>query len=132
MNRTLSRIALAACWGLSVLTAPSLGAIVGVVGQGNILIPNNTPNTDATANFFDDTGVNQLVHGWDELQGVRLDRDIVVDITAPGVYTGPFTSANATIPQGTLANSHLLYFDPLDRAERIAQFTFDQRTWASS
>src|SRR5262245_37296547 len=87
--------------GLSV-SSPAQAAIIGVAGQGNILIPNNTPNTGATANFFNDTGDKILIHGWDEKQNVVLDRNIVVDITAAGTYDNPFTSANAVIAAGTM------------------------------
>ncbi|MDA1178693.1 MAG: hypothetical protein O2931_07845 [Planctomycetota bacterium] len=118
---------LAAVCGMAFISTQAQAALVSVMGAGNILVPNNTPNTGATANFFNDTGTNRLIHGWNERQNVILDRDIVVDIVSPGVYNQPFTSANATITQGTVVSSHLLYFDPESAADRVAQFTFSSQ-----
>ena len=127
MNRTLTRLTLAAMCGIALLSTHAQANIISVMGQGNILIPDNSPNTGATPNFFNDTGDNRLIHGWNEQQNVILDRDIVVDIVASGVYNQPFTSANATISQGTAVSSHLIYFDPLFGADRVAQFTFSSQ-----
>ncbi len=125
LRRVLMQSLLAIVGCLALNAGTGYGAIIGVTGQGNILIPDNTPNTGATANFFNDTGVNRRIHGWNELQNVRLQQDITVDIVNPGFYGGPFTSANATIAAGTMVSSHLLYFDPLRSTQRQAEFTFD-------
>jgi hypothetical protein len=109
---------------LGLVASPATAAIIGVSGDGNILDPNVTP-VGMTANFFNDTGDEILVHGWNELQSVELSADITVDITTPGNYFAPFTSDLATLPAGTLVSSHLLYFDPQGSAQREATFTFD-------
>lgn len=91
---------------------------LSVSGGGNILIPTTTaggPNTGATRDFFDDTGTNKLIHGWNERQDVTLDRDIHVDIVHPGVFDhnndlGYFNQDK--IAKGTVVSSHMLYFDP--------------------
>jgi hypothetical protein len=110
---------------VSALPAPAAAAIIGVAGDGNILIPDATPNTGMTPNFFDDTGADILVHAWNEAQNISLASDILVDFNAPGAYSWSSPSANATIAAGTRISSHLLYFDPLSATGRTATFTFD-------
>jgi hypothetical protein len=101
---------------------------VSVSGAGNILDPSTTP-TGATKDFFDDTGANKLVHGWNERQDVTLARDIYVDLVQPGVYNhnndlGYYHQHK--IAQGTVVSSHLLYYDPKyqHRVEGVT-FVFD-------
>lgn len=127
MKKTLRQLVLSAMFGAALLSTQSHATIVSVMCEGNILIPNNSSNTGATANFFDDVGAAQLVHAWTEQENTLLDRNIVVDIVTPAVYGSSFTSANFTIPQGTWVNSHLLHFDPLNSIGRVAQFTFGER-----
>jgi hypothetical protein len=45
----------------------------------------NTEGSDAS-DFFNYTGANILVHGWDEQQPVVLMSDILVDLVEPGTY----------------------------------------------
>lgn len=126
MNKTGTRLTLATLFGIALFATQAHATIVSVMGNGNILIPNITPNTGATANFFNDTGVNRMIHAWNEKQNATLGRDIMVDIVAPGVYSSPFISANATIARNTVVNSHLIFFDPLYTASGVAQFTFGE------
>jgi hypothetical protein len=113
---------------LAISKSASAG-FVSVTGAGNILDPSTTP-TGATRDFFNDTGANRLVHGWNERQDVTLDRDVFVDLIHPGVYDhnsdlGYFNQYR--IAAGTVVSSHLLYFDPRDqyRVENVS-FVFDE------
>ena len=98
---------------------------VTVSGRGNILNPASTP-TGASADFFQDTGANKLIHGWAEQQNVTLVRDVYVDIAGNGTYNsnsdlGGFHQLK--IAQGTVVSSHYLYFDPVYR-NRVTNVTF--------
>jgi len=113
---------------LAISESASAG-FVSVTGAGNILDPVTTP-TAATRDFFDDTGANRLVHGWNERQHVTLDRDIYVDLINPGVFDqnsdlGFFNQFR--IAAGTVVSSHLLYYDPKfqHRVENVC-FVFDE------
>ena len=100
-----------------------------MLGAGNILDPSATP-TGATPNFFNDTGANKLVHGWNEKQNLTLDRDVFVDVIQPGVYNhnndlGYFNQH--AIATGTVVSSHLLYYDPrYQHSVEGVTFVFDQ------
>lgn len=108
-------------------TALSYGAVIGVTGDGVIMVPNNTPNTGATANSFQDTGANRKVRAWNEQQNVQLSQTIEVDLVTPDTYnSGNYLPANFSILAGTYVSSHLLYFDPLQSDTRRAQLQFDQ------
>ena len=113
-----------------LLSSPSSvsAGFLSVSGGGNVLIPAQTA-TGATRDFFDDTGANKLIHGWNEQQDVTLDRDIHVDIIHPGVFDhnndlGYFNQHK--IAKGTVVSSHLLYYDPKyqHRVENVI-FVFD-------
>jgi hypothetical protein len=126
-HRPFAAFLAAAAISLSLPTAVSAG-FVSVSGAGNILDPATTP-TGATRDFFDDTGADRLVHGWNERQDVTLDRDIYVDLIHPGVYDhnsdlGYFNQYR--IASGSVVSSHLLYFDPKNpyRVEGVS-FVFD-------
>jgi hypothetical protein len=102
------------------------GSVIGVSGDGVIMTPNNTPNTGATANFFQDTGSNVLVRAWNEQQNVTLGQAISVDLVSPGTYnSGNYTVQSFSILAGTTVSSHLLYFDPAQSATKRARFEFD-------
>jgi len=111
--------------GLFVHPSSASGSIIGVSGDGDILIPNATPNTGMTLDFFQDVGTTVPIHGWNELQNITLASDITVDIAAPGAYGDPFTSANAVISAGTAISSHYFYQDPQSSAGSLATFQFD-------
>src|SRR5262245_30318368 len=102
----------------------SFASTVSVTGDGNILVPNSTPNTGMTANFFQDTGENILIHGWDELQGFALTSSILLDFTSTGVHTGSDFTENVSLAAGTLISSHYVYFDPLNGGNREATFEY--------
>lgn len=98
---------------------------LSVAGAGNILNPSTNP-TGATADFFNDAPTNNLVHGWNEVQNFRLDRDLYVDATHMGHYhsnadLGGFNQFK--ISQGTIISSQLLYYDPAKQTT-IAHVTF--------
>ena len=108
-------------------TALSYGAVIGVTGDGVIMTPNATPNTGATANFFNDTGLDRKIRAWNEQQNVELSQTIKVDLVSPNTYnSGNYAPGNFSILAGTYVSSHLLYFDPLESATRRARFKFDQ------
>lgn len=105
--------------GAVILIAPHRvsAGFVSVGGMVNILDPSATP-TGTGANYFDDTGANKVVHGWNEKQNVTLTRDIFVDLTGGGTYNansdlGGFNQLK--IGKGTVVSSHLLCYDPLSR-----------------
>jgi hypothetical protein len=113
---------------VAVLGLPGVAhaGFVSVTGAGNVLDPSATP-AGAARNFFDDTGANKVVHGWNELQNVTLDRDVFVDCVNPGVYDfnsqlGGFNQYR--IAKGTVVSSHLLYFDPLNESS-VARVCFE-------
>jgi hypothetical protein len=98
---------------------------LSVAGAGNILNPSTTP-TGATADFFNDAPTNNLVHGWNEVQNFRLDRDLYVDATHMGYYhsnadLGGFHQFK--INQGTIISSQMLYYDPAKQTT-VAHVTF--------
>jgi len=125
LARSLTALVVLALW---MTPDRAAAGFVSVSGVGNILDPSTTP-TAALANFFDDTGANQVVHGWNERQNFRLDRDIFVDIGGNGLYNssadlGGFKQFK--IAQGTVVSSHLLNYDPLLRNQVTnVTFTFD-------
>lgn len=102
---------------------------ISVVGDGNILNPATTA-TGATADFFNDVGVNRVVHGWVEKQNFTLDRDLYVDAVRMGTYhhnsdLGGYNQFK--IGKGTVVDSQLLSFDPLRRhSVSSVTFTFDK------
>jgi hypothetical protein len=127
-QRFLTAVLAALCISLTIPSASSAG-FVSVSGPGNILDPAAT-STGATANFFNDTGANRVVHAWNERQNVTLDHDLFVDITRPGVFDhnhdlGYYNQHR--IAAGRVVSSHLLYFDPRNshRVENVV-FTFDE------
>jgi hypothetical protein len=121
--------AMLAVFTLSLTSPATVSAgFLSVSGGGNVLNPAQTA-TGATKDFFDDTGANKLIHGWNEQQDVTLDRDIHVDIVHPGVFDhnndlGYFRQHK--IAKGTVVSSHLLYYDPMNvhRVENVV-FVFD-------
>ena len=107
------------------LTGWARADLTAVSGAGNILNPAVT-STGATANFFNDTGSNVLVHGWDEQQNVVLSQAVYVDIAKTGTYDsnselGTFNQYK--IAAGTAVDSQMLYFDPLHKAS-VSNVTF--------
>ena len=113
---------------LSGIAGNVSAGFVSVSGAGNILDPSTTP-TGATKNFFNDTGANKLIHGWNERQDVVLTRDIFVDAVQPGRYNhnddlGYYHQHK--IARGTVVSSHLLSYDPKfpNRSGRVT-FVFD-------
>jgi hypothetical protein len=125
LSRSLAALAI-----VTVLSMPNRASagFVSVSGVGNILEPSATP-TGALPNFFNDTGANRVVHGWNERQNVTLDRDIFVDLAGSGLYNanadlGGFKQLK--IARGTVVSSHLLNYDPLSRNQVTnVAFTFD-------
>jgi hypothetical protein len=112
---------------MALSAALSYGAVIGVTGSGVIMTPNATPNTGATANFFNDTGTNRNVRAWNEQQNVALSQTIQVDLVTPNTYnSGNYAPGSFSILAGTLVSSHLLYFDPEASTSRRARFEFDQ------
>lgn len=111
------------------LPATVSAGFLSVSGAGNILDLTTTP-TGATRDFFDDTGADKLVHGWNEKQNFTLDRDVFVDIVNPGVFDhnndlGYFNQHK--IARGRVVSSHLLFYDPKyqGRVENVV-FVFDE------
>lgn len=103
----------------------SRAGIVSVTGDGDILNPATTP-TGATANFFQDTGPNPPVHGWNEQQGVILTQPLYVDINSNGTYTANSQLSKynqVSIAAGTAISSQLLYYDP-KKATQVTDVTF--------
>jgi len=96
-----------------------------VSGNGDIINP-ALVDAGATKNFFQDTGPSPKIHGWNEAQGVRLDRDVYVDITTSGTFNENSDLAGfraAKVNSGTLVDSHLLYYDPKN-SSRLQNVTF--------
>jgi hypothetical protein len=110
---------------LFVQPSSASASIIGFSGDGDILVPNATPNTGMTVDFFQDVGATVPIHGWNELQNITLASDITVDIAAPGAYGMPFTSANAVISAGTVISSHYFHQNPESFAGSFATFQFD-------
>jgi PEP-CTERM motif len=102
----------------------SFASTIGVTGDGNIIVPNATPNTGMTANFFQDTGENVLIHAWDELQGFVLTSSILLDFTTTGLHTGSDFTENFSLVAGTKISSSYVYFDPLNGGNREATFEY--------
>ena len=105
---------MAAIVTLFLTSSDAHAGFLSVTGAGNILDPSVTP-TAATPNYFQDTGANKLIHGWNERQNVTLDRDIYVDFVHIGTYDnnndlGGFNQLK--IAKGTVVSSQMLYFDP--------------------
>jgi hypothetical protein len=99
--------------------------LLSVSGNGDIISP---ASGGALPNFFQDTGPNPKIHGWDEAQGVVLKNDVYVDINSSGTYNSNSDLAGfraAKIAAGTSVDSHLLYFDPKNTASvQNVTFTF--------
>jgi hypothetical protein len=110
---------------LTVFTTAGFANTIGVTGDGNILVPNATPNTGMTANFFQDIGDNVLIHAWDELQNFVLTSSILLDFTDTGIHTGDEFSENFSLTAGTRISSHYVYFDPLNGGNRQATFEYN-------
>jgi len=111
------------CWAL--ISLPAQADLVSVSGNGNII---SSASGGTLANFFNDSGPNPKVHGWDEAQNVVLSKDVFVDINTSGVFDRNADLAgfnDAKISQGTRVDSHLLYFDPKGSgAVENVKFTF--------
>jgi hypothetical protein len=98
---------------------------IGVTGSGDILIPNATPNTGMTANFFNDPDTTAVIHAWNELQNLILGSNITLDFTLNGLHTGGDASENLVLLAGTAISSHYIYFDPTNVVTRTATFEYD-------
>ena len=69
-----------------------------------------------------------------ERQGIKLDSEIPVDLTSPGLYQRIHRQNDQKIPAGTTVRSYLLQLDPLGKRERnsenkprvTGQITFDK------
>jgi len=114
-------LAAVAVFGLSV---PASAIITGFSGDA---FPTQEAKPSYLPNAFQDpNSPPPRVHWWNEgteVLGAGLTD--VLDIVAPGVYGGPFTSALGDLAAGTPVESHYLYFDPLNSRSAVATFTFD-------
>ena len=109
------------CLGFFVMAAVLPAAIVSTTGAG---VQINPAAGNASANAYDDaqcgTGTSDTdcpIRGWDE----RQEYTLVTSLTTDAYGSIP----SALIASGTVINSHLIFFDPLNPANRIGSFTFD-------
>ncbi len=123
VGQSRGTLATLACAGALLCAGTASAAFIGVSGGGDILIPDATPNTGATANFFNNTPA----HGWDELQNFQLTSALLVDAVAPGVYDMVSDLSNIFIPAGTFVSSHLIFWDPLAGTRTIATYTLNSK-----
>jgi len=121
---TKSSVVLLAGLAVLGLSVPAAANIIGVSGAA---FPTPDANPSYLPNAFQDpNSPPPRVHWWNEA-GALLAAPLsdVLDIVAPGVYGGPFSSALGDLAPGTRVDSQYLYFDPLNTRSAVATFTFD-------
>jgi hypothetical protein len=109
------------CLGFFAMAMWLPAAIVSATGAGVQISPSAG---SANANAYNDaecgpssSGADCPIRGWDERQEYML----VTPLTTDAYGSIP----SALIASGTVINSHLIFFDPLNPANRIGSFTFD-------
>jgi uncharacterized repeat protein (TIGR01451 family) len=105
--------------------------VVSSVAIGGALISGSTGKVIQLSTAPASVKLNALenatnTYAFDEKQGTTLSAAVAVDAVDPGTY-GAFPSGSATIPAGTLVNSHLIHSDIPSRnftARRTGTVTF--------
>jgi len=108
--------------GAAALGLPACAAIIDL--GGDLKYFGNPPSSLLVG----DCESSDYAFVFDEQQGVTLLSDLEVDASEPGVYANWYDLTPATMPVGTVVNSHLIHFDPIASGPAYAAgwLTFDQ------
>ena len=117
MVRVIAAVALAST---SVATS-SPNPAEAVISTTSGAIGQITPPPSAAGGALTST---TTIWGWNEQQNVTLASDVRVDVNAPGTYDTPGSVVNATVPAGTVVNSHYFAADRTGPAVLTGTVTF--------
>ena len=112
------------CAMVVIFAVPAPATIIATTGNLVSIAPPVSVKMSGTGLKGDST-----IWAFDELQGFRLNADLMVNIATPGTYgLGNETLTPGTIAAGRLVNSHFIHYQPESSSYQNASgsITFDQ------